>query len=134
MSKHFLPFLLPATIAAAILPVASHAESGGELVNGTWTGLIDPPSIGPRPMTYTVRGTGESLAITAHLPMNDGSTKDIQFYSIRVEDDALFYKWGERGKIEITCKLTLQEDETYFGPCPNNHGGLGYMHMIPPKE
>jgi len=134
MPKRSLSIFLLAAIGCATLPIASQAEPNAELANGTWTGLIDPPSVGPRPMTYTVSGSGESLAISAHLPLNDGSTKDIQFYEIRVEDDALFYKWGEKSKVIITCKLSLQEDGTYFGPCPNNHGGLGYMHMIPPKE
>jgi len=127
--RPIIKLLLAATIFLIALPVASHSE----LVSGTWTGLIDPPSVGPRPLTYSVVQGSDSLSIVAHLPLNDGTVMDITFRDIQVERDVLKYVWGEK-EIIITCELFLLEDGSYFGPCPNNQGGLGYMHMVPPDN
>ena len=116
--------LLLLGLAVLVLPQIAAAQ----LQTGTWTGTIAPPGDQPVPVTFDVKGRGDSTSILLKTPMGE-----VPFTQIKLLADRITFVFMPGGDT-VSCTLMLRPDKSYGGDCKDEAGGTGQIVMIPPKS
>jgi hypothetical protein len=114
--------------ALAFLVLGPALAAAQKLEAGTWTGTVAPPDGGALEVTYEVKVTGDTVAITI-VAAGQGS---FAFNDVKVANGKLTFSWAPGPTLK--CELALREDKSWFGPCTDPGGGTGHLTMIPPKK
>ena len=120
---------LQVTLAIAAALAGASALSAQGLQAGTWTGTMTPPNESAAAVTFTVAGSGDSLAVTMVLP-GMGSAP---FSEIRWDAGKLLFQW-HAGDTLVKCELAKQDNGGYRGPCTDDKGMTGHIDMTPPRK
>lgn len=118
---------LPITFLGLILLALPVTLSAQKLQAGTWPGTVTPPGEGIVNVTFDVKTTGDSIAIT----LKAGEHGEFVLNEIKVTDEQLTFSFAP-GPV-VNCTLDKKEDGSYAGTCKDSEGGDATMTMIPPK-
>jgi len=113
---------------------AAAPSQGQELVEGTWTGTITPPTGPTIDVEYEVVGSRGDWSIELVLPTDsfDFDVERILFEGVDVAEETLEF-FFTAGTDTIDCSLAWDERGHYEGECADEGGESGVMVMIPPQ-
>lgn len=120
-------------LAVGLVFGATPSVRGQELVEGTWTGTVTPPTGPTIDVEYQIVGHGDELSIELVLPTDsfDFDVHRIVFEGIDVGSGTLEF-FFTAGDDTVDCSLAWDERGHYEGECADAGGEPRVMVMIPP--